>query len=96
MCFSGAGQRAPGERQVAEGPPGQRRPHREAEGGNRLAEQSESSQRSFSALVSDILSVPLCSHAWEACGGSKSSFGIFRGVVYNSYVFFNSDFCAVH
>ena len=41
----GAGQRAPGERQVAEGPPGQRRPHREAEGRNRLAEQSESSLR---------------------------------------------------
>lgn len=37
-----------GEHQAAGGPPGQRRPHQEAEGGDRLAEQSES----------DILSVP--------------------------------------
>lgn len=44
--FSGAGPRASGEPQVAEGPPGQRRPHREAEGGDRLAEQSESGPRS--------------------------------------------------
>lgn len=43
ICVSGAGQRASGEPPAAEGPPGQRRPHREAEGGDRPVEQGESS-----------------------------------------------------
>ena len=67
--FPGAGQRAPGERAAAEGSRGQRRPYREAEGGNRPAEQSESSLRFVSTLMSDILSAPLWFHVWAACVG---------------------------
>lgn len=43
VCVSGAGQRTSGELQAGESPPGQRRPHREAEGGGRPAKQGESS-----------------------------------------------------
>lgn len=55
----GAGQGASGEHHPAEGPPGQRRSDWEAEGGNRLAEHSESNLCNF------LLRVFICV---SACG----------------------------
>lgn len=41
LCVSGADRREAGEHPTAAGPPGPRRAHREAEGGDRPAEQGE-------------------------------------------------------
>lgn len=55
VCVPGTSPRASGERPAAEGPPGQRRPHREAEGGDRPVEQGESSPLSPSHSAVHLL-----------------------------------------